>query len=140
MMSLADNAVYTFNTNGAPNKKIEDGHCLADITCGDSCETCPGCECLMTDGRVVSCEYGACLCTENCLCSKDDDCSEVWQHCHVNLLARPEKRSQVCSMDYSPSLCGGQVCRVGTLRALRSSLCLCAPGKQHICACCASSC
>jgi hypothetical protein len=76
-MSLADNGVYTFNNNGAPNKKVEDGHCLADIKCGNSCETCPGCECLMTDGRVVSCEYGACLCTENCLCAKDDDCPEV---------------------------------------------------------------
>jgi hypothetical protein len=77
MMSLADNAVYTFNNNGAPTKKLEEGHCLADVTCGNSCETCPGCECLMTDGRVVSCTLGTCLCTENCLCSKDADCPEV---------------------------------------------------------------
>jgi hypothetical protein len=49
----------------------------------------------MGDGRNVECENGVCKCTAHCFCEEDDECPKV------------------CSMDYSPELCGEQFCRAG---------------------------
>mmetsp|Transcript_16525 Transcript_16525/g.25664 ORF Transcript_16525/g.25664 Transcript_16525/m.25664 type:complete len:256 (+) Transcript_16525:91-858(+) len=80
-------------SGAAPEK--EQGHCFADTMCGNSCEHCPKCQCLMTDGRVLGCEYGKCQCEDNCLCEDDGSCPKV------------------CGVDYTPELCGGQFCRAG---------------------------
>eukprot|EP00288_Rhodomonas_lens_P004909 CAMPEP_0177731920 /NCGR_PEP_ID=MMETSP0484_2-20121128/22820_1 /TAXON_ID=354590 /ORGANISM="Rhodomonas lens, Strain RHODO" /LENGTH=182 /DNA_ID=CAMNT_0019245089 /DNA_START=34 /DNA_END=582 /DNA_ORIENTATION=- len=77
------------------SSKVEQGHCFADVSCHSNCDNCPKCQCLMTDGRVLACVHGECLCEENCLCEKDDDCPKA------------------CGLDYSPDLCGKTFCRSG---------------------------
>mmetsp|Transcript_12448 Transcript_12448/g.25617 ORF Transcript_12448/g.25617 Transcript_12448/m.25617 type:complete len:181 (-) Transcript_12448:121-663(-) len=73
----------------------EHGQCFADTSCMSNCQICPKCQCLMTDGRVLSCKHGECTCEENCLCDKDSDCPKA------------------CGVNYSPDLCGKTFCRSG---------------------------
>ncbi|KAJ1472649.1 hypothetical protein T484DRAFT_2025610 [Baffinella frigidus] len=80
------------------SNKREVGQCFADESCGTDCHSCPGCQCLMQDGRHVECEDGQCECTSHCFCEEDDGCAKV------------------CSMDYTPELCGETFCRSGVCK------------------------
>ena len=80
---------------GVGGGRDETGQCFADLSCGASCKGCAQCQCLMDDGRTLTCRFGKCQCLKQCGCETTDDCG------------------MACGLDYSPELCGQKLCRAG---------------------------